>query len=66
MRGFALAADQWELDTIEMMELLRPIVAFQIEHAVRTHLYVVPTQSLKLLALIRPRRHAGVRDTSFP
>jgi uncharacterized protein YecA (UPF0149 family) len=37
MRGVALAADQWELDTREMMELLTPIVAFQSQHAARTH-----------------------------
>ena len=37
MRGVALAADQWELNTRKMMELLTPIVAFQSEHAVLTH-----------------------------
>ena len=37
MRGVALAADQWELETSEMQGLLAPIVAFQSEHALRTH-----------------------------
>jgi uncharacterized protein len=35
--GVTLAADQWELDTSEMQELLAPIVAFQGEHLLRTH-----------------------------
>jgi hypothetical protein len=37
MRGVALGADQWELDTEEMGELLAPIIAFQGEHVLQTH-----------------------------
>ena len=37
MRGVAMAADQWELDTEEMGELLAPIVAFQAQHVSQTH-----------------------------
>ena len=37
MRGVALAAEQWALDTSEMRRLLAPIAAFQGEQALDTH-----------------------------
>ena len=37
MRGVVLAAEQWELDTSEMRELLFPILAFQGTQEVETH-----------------------------
>lgn len=37
MRGVALAAEQWGLDTSEMRRLLAPIAAFQGEQALDTH-----------------------------
>jgi len=37
MRGVVLAAEQWELDTGDMRELLAPILAFQGTQAMETH-----------------------------